>query len=171
MKKHFYAGLMMATGLWLFSACGGKKGTAINEAEVLHNNQDQLTQIIIYDVFTPPVSSRIYVYSSLASYEAIRFAKPGTASITAKLNGFKPMPEPEKNKSYNYALAATQAFFTVVHKVVFSLDSLKAYEKATMDKFRSSMDEETFKRSVAFGDTIARTVLARAASDGYALSR
>lgn len=171
MKKHFYAGLMMATGLWLLSACGGKKGTAIDEAEVLHNNQDQLTQIIIYDVFTPPVSSRIYVYSSLASYEAIRFAKPGTASITAKLNGFKPMPEPEKNKSYNYALAATQAFFTVVHKVVFSLDSLKAYEKATMDKFRSSMDEETFKRSVAFGDTIARTVLARAASDGYALSR
>lgn len=171
MKKHFYAAVVMITGLWLFTACGGKKEAAIDEAEVLHNNQDQLTQIIIYDVFTPPVSSRIYVYSSLASYEAIRFSKPGAPSIAAKLNGFKPMPEPEKNKAYNYALAATQAFFTVVHKVVFSLDSLKAYEKNTMDRFRSAMDEETFKRSVAFGDTIAKTVLARAAGDGYALSR
>lgn len=171
MKKHFYAGLLVATAISLLTACGGKKEAAIDEAAVLHNNQDQLTQIIIYDVFTPPVSSRIYVYSSLASYEAVRFARPGAPSIAAKLNGFKQMPEPEKNKTYNYALAATQAFFTVVHKVVFSLDSLKAYEKATMDRFRSAMDEETFNRSVAFGDTIAKTVLARAASDGYALSR
>lgn len=171
MKKHFYAGLLVATAISLLTACGGKKEAAIDEAAVLHNNQDQLTQIIIYDVFTPPVSSRIYVYSSLASYEAVRFARPGAPSIAAKLNGFKQMPEPEKNKTYNYALAATQAFFTVVHKVVFSLDSLKAYEKNTMDRFRSAMDEETFNRSVAFGDTIAKTVLARAASDGYALSR
>lgn len=171
MKKHVYAGGMMVMAIWLLTACSGKKETVIDEAAVLHNNQDQLTQIIIYDMFTPPVSSRIYVYSSLASYEAIRFAKPGTPSIAAKLNGFKPMPEPEKNKTYNYALAATQAFFTVVHKVIFSLDSLDNYEKATMSRFRSAMDEETFKRSVAFGDTIGKTVLARAANDGYTASR
>ena len=36
--------------------------------ELLHQNQDQLTQVIIYDVFTPPVASRIYAYTSLASY-------------------------------------------------------------------------------------------------------
>lgn len=171
MKRHFYSGILLSACVWLLAACNGKKTAAIDEAEVLHNNQDQLTQIIIYDVFTPPVSSRIYVYSSLASYEAMRFAAPGNPSIAAKMNGFKPMPEPEKGKNYNYALAATQAFFTVVHKVVFSLDSLKAYESATMDKFKAAMDEETFKRSVAFGDTIAKTVLARAAADGYALSR
>jgi hypothetical protein len=170
MKKYVLAGLFVSAG-WLLTACGGKKATAIDDAAVLHNNQDQLTQIIIYDVFTPPVSSRIYVYSSLASYEAVRFARPGSPSIAAKLHGFAPMPEPEKGKTYNYTLAATQAFFTVVHKVVFSLDSLKAYEKATMENFKASMDEETFQRSVALGDTIGKTVLARAMKDGYAQSR
>lgn len=170
MKKYVLAGLFVSAG-WLLTACGGKKATAIDHAAVLHNNQDQLTQIIIYDVFTPPVSSRIYVYSSLASYEAVRFARPGSPSIAAKLHGFAPMPEPEKGKTYNYTLAATQAFFTVVHKVVFSLDSLKAYEKATMENFKASMDEETFQRSVALGDTIGKTVLARAMKDGYAQSR
>jgi hypothetical protein len=35
-----------------------------------------LPRVIIYDVFTPPVACRIYVYSSLASYEALRYSKP-----------------------------------------------------------------------------------------------
>ncbi len=155
----------------LLSSCGQTKKTPLSDAEVIHNNQDQLTQIIIYDVFTPPVSSRIYVYSSLASYEAIRFAKPGMPSVAAKLHGFKAMPEPEKGKQYDFALAATRAFFTVVHKVVFSLDSLKNYESATLESFKNKLDEETYARSIAFGDSVGKTVLARAMTDGYPQSR
>lgn len=171
MKKSVVLWMVAAALVVTAIACNPKKNQAVNEAEVMHNNQDQLTQIIIYDVFTPPVSSRIYVYSSLASYEAIRFSKPGYPSIAAKLKGFKAMPEPEKDKKYDFALAATRAFFTVVHKVVFSLDSLKAYETATLDKFKNNLDEETYKRSVAFGDSVGKTVLARAMVDGYPQSR
>jgi hypothetical protein len=152
-------------------SCKEKNQVAIKDTDVLNENQFRLTEVIIYDVFTPPVASRIYVYSSLASYEAIRFSKLGSPSITAKLHGFKPMPEPEKGKSYNYTLAATKAFFSVVHKVVFSLDSLKAYEEATYAKFKNSMDDETYNRSIAFGDSIGKIVVARAMKDGYPQSR
>ena len=100
-------------------ACNTKKADTLSDAEILHQNQDQLTQVLIYDVFTPPVASRIYAYSSLASFEAMRFDKPGTPSIAARLKKFKPFPEPEKGKKYDFTLAATRAFFTVVHKVVF----------------------------------------------------
>jgi len=144
--------------LLLFS-CKEKNQVAIVDTNVLHENQFRLTEVIIYDVFTPPVASRIYVYSSLASYEAMRFSKPGSVSIAAKLHGFKPMPEPEKDKSYNYTLAATRAFFTVVHKVVFSLDSLKGYEEATYERFKNSMDQETYDRSVAFGHCIGNIMV------------
>lgn len=168
--KHIFRRIAVVATV-ILSACGKNKQAVLSDAEILHNNQDQLTQIIIYDVFTPPVSSRIYVYSSLASYEAIRFAKPGAPSIAAKLNGFKPMPEPEKGKSYDYALAATKAFFTVVHKVVFSLDSLKSYENNTFAYFKDKLDEGTYNRSIAFGDSIGKTVLQRAMTDGYPQSR
>src|SRR5438045_1060361 len=88
--------------LFLFiSGCQPKKSMALSDAEILHQNQDLLTQIIIYDVFTPPVASRIYVYSSLASYEAIRHSKAGAMSIAEKLKGFGKMPEPEAGKNYN----------------------------------------------------------------------
>lgn len=170
MKKSIQWCCLLMVSCLVAASCG-KNHEKIADAAVLHQNQDQLTQVIIYDVFTPPVSSRIYVYSSLASYEAMRFAEKGNASITAKLRGFKTMPEPENGKQYNYALAATKAFFSVVHKLVFSIDSLKQYEEITMERFKYGLEADTYDRSLAFGEAIANVILERAKKDGYAKSR
>lgn len=152
-------------------ACNNKTIEKLSDTEILHQNQDKLTQVIIYDVFTPPVASRIYAYSSLASYEAMRFAEPESPSFVSELNGFKPIPQPEYGKEYNYTLAATRAFFTVVHKVVFSLDSLKEYETRVYDQFKNTLSEETYARSVQFGDSIGKIILARSATDNYKQTR
>jgi hypothetical protein len=154
------------------SACGRKKQVMLPDAEILHRNQDQLTQVIIYDVFTPPVASRLYVYSSLASYEAIRFSHEGSSSIAEKLNGFNKMPEPEKGQEYNFTLAATKAFFNVVRNVkVFSVDSLNRYEEALYGSFKENLDDSVYARSVRFGDKVAGAILTRARKDGYFQSR
>lgn len=158
--------------LCMVFACNNEKKTITDESAILHKNQDQLTQVIIYDVFTPPVASRIYAYSSLAAYEAIRHSQKDAPSITEQLNGFKPMPQPDAGKVYNFTLAATRAFFTVVRKVkVFSVDSLTRHEESVYDQYKNALDEETYNRSVAFGDSIGKVILQRAANDGYALSR
>ena len=153
-------------------SCKEGKKFNVDDVNILHQNQDQLTQVIIYDVFTPPVASRIYVYSSLASYEAMRFSKEGAVSISNKLRGFKPIPQPEKNKKYNYTLAATKAFFTVVRNVkVFSVDSLDLYEQPLYNNFKDNLEEEVYARSVAFGIAVGNTILERAKNDGYQKSR
>jgi hypothetical protein len=163
---------LMAQIIMITGSCSKKQLTKLNDTDILHNNQDQLTQVIIYDVFSPPVASRLYVYSSLASYEAIRFSRKGALSLTEKLHGFTKMPQPEVNKEYNYTLAASQAFFNVVHNVkVFSVDSLKSYEKALFDAFRKQIDDSVYQRSISFGDTIAKVILERAKKDGYIQSR
>jgi hypothetical protein len=166
--KKFVLWLMACTTLL---SCKQKDKTTINEAEVLHQNEDQLTQLIIFDVFSPPVASRIYAYASLASYEAMRFKDERYESIVAKLKGFGAMPQPEKNKTYNYTLAATKAFFTVTSKVTFSVDSLKGYEDKLYARFKSMLDDSTFARSVAFGDTVGKMILKRAAMDNYPQTR
>jgi hypothetical protein len=165
---------LLFAGLILFSMCGCRQKPVLrpDDAEILHQNQDLLTQVIIYDVFTPPVASRIYVYSSLASYEAIRFSKKGTISIAERLHGFGKMPQPQKNKLYNYALAASKAFFTVVRNIkVFSVDSLREYEESVYAGFKYTMDDSSYQRSLDFGEAVAKTILARAKTDGYAASR
>ncbi len=171
MKNNRYLFLIMAI-LATVAGCRGKKAERMAEAEILHQNQDQLTQIIIYDVFSPPVASRIYVYSSLASYEAIRFSKKGNESITAKLNGFGKMPVPQEGKEYEYTLAATKAFFMVARNIkVFSVDSLDAHENGVYKSYQDNLDDSVYARSVAFGESVAKVILARAKSDGYAASR
>ncbi|QQL51560.1 vanadium-dependent haloperoxidase [Mucilaginibacter ginkgonis] len=146
-------------------------GKKVSDADILHQNEDQLTQVIIYDVFTPPVASRIYGYASLASYEAMRYADPKYNSITAQLRGFAKMPEPQKGKTYNYTLAASKAFFTVAHKVIFSVDSLKKYEDKLFGRFQDNLHDSVYARSVAFGEAIGKIILKRAAFDNYPQTR
>jgi hypothetical protein len=156
----------------LMTGCNNQKVKQMSGTEIIHGNQDKLTQVIIYDVFTPPVASRLYVYSSLASYEAIRFKDERAPSITAKLRGFGIMPEPEAGKSYDFTLAATKAFFNVVRNVrVFSVDSLTSWENKVYEGFRNKLNDETYKRSAAFGDSVAKVILKRAKGDGYLKSR
>ena len=152
-------------------SCHQKNNGPIDDAAVLHDNEDQLTNVIIYDVFTPPVAARIYGYTSLAAYEAMRYADPKYNSITAQLKGFGAPPAPEKGKKYNYTLAATKAFFTVAHKVTFSVDTLKKYEDKVYARFKDNLDEETYTRSVDFGEKIGQMILKRANVDEYPQTR
>ncbi len=158
------------TALFVYS-CSHKASAPVDDAAVLHENEDQLTNVIIYDVFTPPVASRIYGYTSLAAYEAMRHADPKYNSIAAQLKGFGAMPVPEKGKQYNYTLAATKAFFTVAHKVTFSVDTLKKYEDQVYGRFKDQLDAEIYARSIDFGEKIGNTILQRANVDYYPQSR
>jgi len=161
-----------AAFLILAASCKQKHSSGpIDDAAVLHENEDQLTNVIIYDVFTPPVAARIYGYTSLAAYEAIRYADPKYNSITAQLKGFGAPPEPESGKKYNYTLAATKAFFTVAHKVTFSVDTLKKYEDKVFARFKDNLDEETYNRSVEFGEKVGKMILKRANVDDYPQTR
>src|ERR1700755_2530187 len=167
----FKALVILLPAFLAFSSCKHAAKVAIDDAAILHDNEDQLSNVVIYDVFTPPVASRIYGYTSLAAYEAMRYADPKYNSITAQLKGFGNPPQPEKGKAYNYTLAATKAFFTVAHKVTFSVDTLKKYEDKVYARFKDNLDEETYNRSVAFGEKVGNMILKRANVDDYPQTR
>jgi hypothetical protein len=160
-------------GCIIICSCKNKNSsiTSISDADILHQNEDKLTQLIIYDVFSPPVASRIYAYSSLASYEAIRNAHPKYVSVIKQLKGFDAPPEPQKGKKYNFTLSATKAFFTVVHKFTFSVDSIKNYEDGIYGRFKNELDDSTYQRSIAYGEQIGKIILKRAATDNYSQTR
>ena len=156
----------------IFVSCIKKADRKIlTDQNILHQNMKQLTEVIIQDMFSPPVSSRIYCYTSLAAYEVIKFDKPNYNSLTDQLNGFGPMPVPEKNKSYNFLLAATKAFFIVAETITFSRDSLIQYENKIYSQFEALLDKEIYDRSISFGDSIGKTILKRAANDNYKETR
>ena len=157
--------------LIVFSCTERKATLSINADELEHQCVHRLTEIIVYDIFTPPVASRIYAYSNLAYYEALHWQDDKSSSITASLKGFDPMPVPEQNKKYNYTLAAVKSFFKVAKALTFSKDSLKKTETTLLNEFKNALDEKQYSNSISFGDSVASVILKRAGSDNYKKTR
>lgn len=172
MKKVFCIYLPAFLLFFLFTTCKPEKhtlGIDINNLQpaCVH----RLTDVIVYDIFTPPVASRIYAYSNLAWYEALRWKDSKSTSITGRLKGFDPIPQPPKEKKIDYTLAAAKSFFTVAKALTFSKDSLAGTEKNILKEFENATDDEVYKNSVTFGDAIAAVILKRAGGDNYKMTR
>jgi hypothetical protein len=131
----------------------------------------RLTDIVVYDIFNPPVASRIYAYCNLAYYEAVRWEDSSSFSVTSQLKGFEDILSPDTSKHYNHSLAAVKAFFKVANKLTFSHDSLRVTEEKLLGAFKASLNDDVYENSIAFGDTVAATILKRAATDNYKITR
>lgn len=170
-----YTKIFVAAFVLLFSTSCNQKGggskTNISGAEILHSNEKNLTRLIIYDIFTPPVASRIYAYTALAAHEAVRHINPAEPSIVAKLNGFPAMPQPESGKKYDFVLAGSKAFYTVMFNITFSKDTVKKYEEQVLSDFKDRLDKDVFENSVSFGEAVGNAVMQRAAADYYKETR
>jgi hypothetical protein len=142
-----------------------------NDAAYIHAAEKKLTDLIITDIFSPPVASRVYVYPLLAAYEAGRFSEKNSTSITAQLKGFEPMPVPEQGESYDYTVAAIKALCTVAPKVLFSTDSLAAFENAVLTDLKGRLTDSVFNRSVRLGQQVGAIINKRLANDNYKETR
>jgi hypothetical protein len=69
----------------------------VADARIAHLCENQLTKVVVYDVFSPPVACRVYVYPNIAAHEALAAGNAGITSLAGKLNGLEPLPQPDKN--------------------------------------------------------------------------
>ena len=66
-----------------------------------HDAVDHLTQIMIHDVFSPPVATRMYVYPNIAAYEALNEQDSVFKGLSGQLNGLKLMTNNKNTQSIN----------------------------------------------------------------------
>src|SRR6187397_3194601 len=90
--------------------------------EFVHRSVKQVTDVIVHDIFSPPVASRIYTYMSVAGYECAIRSDNRFVSFAGQLNGLTEVPKPEESGEYCYELAAVQAMLKVGRTLVFSED-------------------------------------------------
>jgi hypothetical protein len=158
--------------LLVFVCCNSKKPSDPAEAsKEIHDKVNQLTDLIVHDIFSPPVASRIYAYACIAVHEAVRHSDPKETSIVAKLNGFPEMPVPHKDREYEFHLASSTAFYTVVSGLIFSKEQLNAYAAESKKYYRERVSEKVYNNSVEFGEAVAKAVMARMSSDNYKKTR
>ena len=140
--------------------------------DYFHQSMKQLSDVIVHDIFSPPVASRIYAYSSIAAYEAALPAYSDYQSLAGQLNGLEQTPQPEPDKTYCFPLASLHAFIKVGRTFTFSEDKMEAYQQelyTTLDTLHIPGD--VWDRSLAYGEQVADHILAWANSDMYKETR
>src|SRR6478609_4818028 len=90
------------------------------DPKIFHETATHLTDVIIHDIFKPPVASRIYSYSFLAAYEALVPGYPEYQSLGGQLVKFTAPKKPDSSLAYCYPLASIKAFATVGRTLTFS---------------------------------------------------
>ena len=157
--------------LVIISCNSNKSISTLSNQELPHQLIKKLTDIIVVDIFTPPVASRIYSNCSLAMYEALRFEDKNSTSITGKLKGFDPMPVPLEKITYNFSIAAIQAFCETAKKVTFSASEISAYQDSLIKLYGADIKQDVIDSSIAFGQRVADVVAKRLGKDNYKETR
>ncbi|MCC7526172.1 MAG: vanadium-dependent haloperoxidase [Chitinophagaceae bacterium] len=133
---------------------------------------DQLTEVITYDIFTPPVASRIYAYGHLAAYEVIAHNNPKYNTLDGQIKDWKQVPAPPAEQPIQYQFAAALALMQVGEALTFSKETTAAIIDSLHRLAKDhGMPADMYNNSVQYADTVARHVLAWSKKDNYAQTR
>ena len=144
----------------------------LNDPELFHATVKQLTDVIVYDIFSPPVASRVYMYPAVAAYSVMQKAYPDKYnSLVDQLNGLTALPEPE-SKKVDYHLAAVHAYTVAGKELIFSEDRVAAYqEKLYADLEENGLPDDVRDASKEYGEKVAKHILMWAKGDLYDATR
>ena len=173
MRKRICLSVLPAILLAGCGRSGGDYRTMPPDPKMLHSAVQDLTKVIVYDIFSPPQASRAYAYASIAGYEALR---PDYASkyrtFAGQLNGLTPLPAPAPDSQYYLPLSSVHAFMTVGKALTFSSARMDSLRKAIDERYRGmGMSDAVYNRSIAYGDTVAARILAWAKKDNFLQTR
>lgn len=165
--------LIFFTLILLLSACQKREYKPIaDNPDYYHKTVKNLTDIIVHDIFSPPVASRVYAYPSIAAYEAIIPAYPSQMSLSGQLRELENVPQPDKNAEYDFALSAIHAFNTVGKALIFSEDRIDAYTESLYAEIKEGgLPNSVFNRSIQYGTEVAQHILDWADKDNYKETR
>ncbi len=101
---------------------------------------DKITEIMVHDIFSPPVASRIYAYPNIAAYEIIAAHSEDYNTLYGQISDLPQIPK-ASNEKVNYQLAALIAYMDIGKLLIFSEDKMIAYR----DKLYASWKEQNKK--------------------------
>ena len=143
----------------------------IQDPELFQEAVQNLSDIVVYDIFSPPVASRVYMYPTIAAYEIMAQAYPSQYySLAGQLTELEKAPK--ISEDVNPYLAALLSYNTVGKTLIFSEDKMKAFQDKQAEKIRAmNLPRRVRKASQLYADRISEHILAWAKGDLYNQTR
>ncbi|TAI47977.1 vanadium-dependent haloperoxidase [Flagellimonas allohymeniacidonis] len=167
MKK---IGALSLLVMLMVTSCQKKNEPIVITAEDYHASVDKVTGVMIHDIFSPPVASRIYAYPNIAAYEILTRKNEDYNSLSGQLHDFGAVPEPESTENLNYDLAALIAHMDLNRRLIFSEDRIIAY-RDSLYSIWEEINEKEFNISKDYGLKVAEHVAQWMDKDNYKQTR
>lgn len=157
--------------VFALAGCSKKQQQPINiTAEDYHNAVDKLSDIMVHDIFSPPVASRIYAYTNIASYETLAANNDQLRSLSANYPDLKTIPKADTVQKVNYRLASLIAQMEVGKQLIFSEEVLESYRDSLFGIWEKENTTE-FEVSRDYGLQVANHLKPWINSDNYKETR
>ncbi|MGB7394511.1 MAG: phosphatidic acid phosphatase, partial [Pricia sp.] len=163
--------LILTLGLVLVGCTAEQKNEPlIITPDELHGSVDKVTEIMIHDIFSPPVASRIFAYPNIAAYEIIALENPDYVSLVGQLKELNPIPKPDSSQTVNYDLAALVAHMELSKRLIFSEDRMEAFRDSLYGIYQGK-NPTLFNASKDYGLTVADHIGEWMNADNYPQTR
>jgi len=140
------------------------------DAYPLHRAQQALTDVIVHDIFAPPVAARIYAYTSIAAYEAACKMDNHYHSLYKQVKDFPNIPPPAQK--IVTSLSAVYAYMLIGKQLVFSEPILQDSLNNILDWYkRKKISSELYNHSLAYGQQVADSITVWMNKDHYKETR
>jgi len=152
----------------LFSCKKESKPIALT-SEDFHASVDKVTEVMVHDIFSPPVASRIYVYPNMGAYEILAKNNPEYNPLAGQISEFPPIPAPS-SQAVNYELAALIAHLDLSRKLIFSEDMITSYRDSLYTVWQD-INEAEFSASKAYALEVSEHMTQWMDKDNYKQTR
>ena len=127
---HFCITFLTVTPLFVSCETDDRYLIRLNDAELFNDAMEHLSDVVVYDIFSPPVASRVYVYPTIAAYSIIQKGNRNKYfSLEGQLAGYKNSPDfTDSNVIPN--LAALHSFLEVGRALIFSENKVDEYQES-----------------------------------------
>lgn len=154
---------------FLFIVSCKKEGIQI-ETNDFHFLVDEVTEVMIHDIFSPPVASRIYAYPNIAAYEVLNSENGKYQSLSHQLNDLTAVESLPKNEQTNKRLAALIAYLDVAKELVFSKEELISVRDSLYAHWKSINSTE-FLAAEKYGLAVSSHIIDWMKKDNYTETR
>ncbi len=169
MKRLF---LFLTAGLLMSLKAPTPGPSVVKEVRWLHSAQQLLTNVIVADVFSPPVASRIYAYAHIAAYETlVSFPHSDYRSLAGQIRSM-PGLTLKPDAACDPALAATEAFLRTGRGMIFSENTFDEGTARLWAQVKAAgYSEQTIQASKAYGEQVAQHIMGWSKEDNYRQTR
>jgi len=111
----------------VLTSCNQKQEPILITSADFNKSVDKVGEVMVHDIFSPPVASRVFTYPNIAAYEIIAQNNDDYKSLAGQVTDLKSIPKADTLQPLNFQLAALIAHIDLSKRLIFSEQKIEVY--------------------------------------------